>query len=221
MKKRGDGKKWLSARRVLSVLVALAKEPLTPEQIRIKTGMTKCHYVNAVLKRLSLEKLVVCLNPDEKIGRVFCVDERNRRRVQRIFRRTGIEQKIISLPVLNWIAYGRLSCEYCRQVRIVLEKINELAKEDKPVIISRLRARLPGMATSDIYRASKRLMSLGIVSCANKNPLMFQITSEGHAILIFQEKLKRQTLPNSVKRDPVATPEWKETIALLKVSGRS
>ena len=46
MRKRGDGRKWFIARRVISILVELAACPLTPEQIRSKTGMTQSHYLN-------------------------------------------------------------------------------------------------------------------------------------------------------------------------------
>jgi DNA-binding MarR family transcriptional regulator len=209
MKKGGISDSWLTARRVLSILVALAKEPLTPEVLREKTGMTKCHYVNSILRNLRARGLVKCLNPQDKIGKIFCIPHQYKRRVQRVFRHAGITQDVISLPAINWSAYGRLLCSYCRQVRNVFAKIEELCHENKTITVSRLRERLPGMATSDIYRATDKLIGLKLIKRSGSMPFVFSVTHEGEAIIAFKKKLPQQRLPNSFINEFVATPEWK------------
>jgi DNA-binding PadR family transcriptional regulator len=218
MRKRGDGRKWFIARRVISILVELAACPLTPEQIRSKTCMTQSHYLNTILRKLTAEGLVKCLNPQDRIGKTYSIHPAGRRRVRRLFRKAGIAQKIIPVPEINWNAYGKLSCGYCRQFWIVFEKMNELAEENRMITAPRLRERLPGMSISDIYRASKKLVSFGLIARVSSDPVHFRITHEGKAILAFRKKLHEHRLPNGFKNDAVATPEWKEHIALLKVN---
>jgi len=208
MQQRGGRRIWLAASRVVSILAELAKGPLTPEQVRIRTGMTQCHYTNAILRRLKVEGLVECLNPDDKTGRVFCIRPESTRRVQRILKSAGIVQPILPLPALNWTAYGRLLCGYCSQIRMVFLKANELAKEGKAISMPGLRERVPGMATSDIYRTLTKLVRHQLLKKKSGRPMTYELTKGGREILAFEVKLAHPSLLNRFKNADVTTSEW-------------
>ena len=176
---------WIYSPRVISVLAELARKPLTPMQLRVNTCMTKNNYVNIILKKLEAEGIVKCMNPEEKIGRVFCINPQSRKMIEGIFRKRKIRQEITPLPKLNWTAYGRLSCRYCRQLRKVLKKAYELKHEGREMTLSNLKKKLPGMATSNLYRALDRLIELRAMACKNTGPREFMITEEGLAIMEF------------------------------------
>lgn len=180
------GVNWFSSRCVFLVLIELARKPGTPTDIRARTGMTKNNYVNIILKRLKSEGIVKCLNPDEKIGRVFCINPESRKRVEQIFRKNKTKQGINPLPNLNWTAYGRLLCKYCRQLRMVFKRACELKQEGREITLSNLKEKLPGMATSNLYRALDGLIKLGVVSCKDTSSRKFTVTEEGLAIVNFQ-----------------------------------
>lgn len=180
------GVNWLSSRCIFLVLIELAKKPGTPMDIRIRTGLTKNNYVNIILKRLESEGIVKCLNPEGKIGRVFCINPEGKKRVEQIFRKNKTKQEIKPLPNLNWTAYGRLSCKYCRQLRMVFKKACELKQEGREVTVSSLKEKLPGMATSNLYRALDGLVELRVMSCKDTSSRKFTVTEEGLRIVNFQ-----------------------------------
>ena len=180
------GVNWLSSRCVVSVLTELARKPLTPMQLRARTKLTKNNYVNIILNKLEAEGIVKCLNPEEKIGRVFCINPESKKRVEQIFRKNKTKQEINPLPNLNWTAYGRLLCKYCRQLRMVFKRACELKQAGRDITVSSLKEKLPGMATSNLYRALDGLAELGVVSCKDTSSRKFIITEEGLAIVNFQ-----------------------------------
>ena len=177
---------WLSSRCASLVLIELAKKPGTPMDIRIRTGLTKNNYVNIILKRLESEGIIKCLNLDEKIGKVFCINPESKKRVEQIFRKNKTKQGINPLPNLNWTAYGRLLCKYCRQLRMVFKRACELKQEGREITVSSLKEKLPGMATSNLYRALDGLVELGVISCKDTSSRKFTVTEEGLAIVNFQ-----------------------------------
>lgn len=174
---------WLSSRCVSLVLRELAKKPLTPMQLRVKTGLTKNNYANIILKKLELMGIAKCLNPKDKVGRVFCIKPESAKRIEIIFRRKGIEQKVNTLPDSNWPAYGRFLCQYCKRLRAVFKKANELRQEGRDMTIFNLKEKLPGIATSDIYRALEKLGKLKVMRIINAKPKRFSITKEGLSII--------------------------------------
>ena len=177
---------WLYSKCAISVLVELARKPCTPMQLRVRTRMTKNNYANIILKRFETEGIVKCLNPDEKIGRVFCIRSESAKRVEKIFEEKGIKQKVNPLPSLIWIAYGRLLCKCCTQLRAVFKKANELRLEGRRITVLNLREKLPKMAVGDIYRALYRLVKLQVISCKAKRPKRFIITQDGLDIIEFE-----------------------------------
>ena len=177
---------WLSSRCVSAVLIELARRPLTPMQLRIKTGMTKNNYVNIILKRLESEDIVKCLNKKAKIGMIYCINPTSASKVENILLEKGVKQEVLSLPDLNWNAYGKLMCGHCRQLKMVFRKVNELRKEGRDIIVFNLKEKLPAMATSDVYRALNRLIELGMIIREDTIPKRFRITQEGMAMLEFE-----------------------------------
>ena len=181
MKKEAE---WISSRCVSSVLAELAKKPLTPMQLRARTDMTKNNYVNIILRRLESEGIVLCLTPDSRIGKVFCINPESIDRVKKIFRKKKLDIGINSIPSLNWNCYGRLLCQYCTQLRTVFKKANELRQEGKEITVPNLnKMKLPKMATSDIHRALKRLIELKVMICDDAKPKRFIITEEGLSLI--------------------------------------
>jgi len=176
---------WFSSRCVSLVLVELAKKPGTPMDLRLRTGMTKNNYVNIILKKLESEGIVKCLNPREKVGRVFCINPKSENRVKRLFQKKKIEQEIKALPNLNWRAYGRLLCGYCTQLRTVFIKANELRLQGREITICNLMEKLPKMATGDVYRALYRFVKLGAMTLTDAKLKKFIITEEGLAVIKF------------------------------------
>jgi hypothetical protein len=176
---------YVPSRCVFLVLVELAKKPGTPMDLRLRTGMTKNNYANIILKNLSEERIATCLNPKDKIGRVFCINPKSENRVKEIFKKKKIEQEIKPLPNLNWRAYGRLLCGYCTQLKIVFIKANELRLQGREITISNLMEKLPKMATGDVYRALYRLVELRVMALQDAKLKKFIITEEGLAILKF------------------------------------
>lgn len=177
------GVNWLSSRCVSLVLAELAKKPLTPMQLRVKTGLTKNNYANIILKKLESMGIVKCLNPGDKIGKVFCINPTSAKRIERIFRKKGIEQKVNVLSNVVWSAYGRLLCPYCTQLRAVFKKANELKQEGRDMTIFNLKGRLPGIATGDIYRALRKLDELKVMRIINTEPKRFTVTKEGLSMI--------------------------------------
>jgi len=180
MKKEAN---WLSSRCVSLVLRELAKKPLTPMQLRANTCLMKNNYANIILKKLELMGIAKCLNPGDKIGRVFCINQSSAKRIERILRNKGIEQKVNLLPSPAWEAYGRLLCHYCKRLRAVFKKANELRQEGRDMTIFKLKEKLPGIATSDIYRALEKLDKLKVMRIIDTKPKRFSITKEGFLII--------------------------------------
>jgi hypothetical protein len=174
---------WISSRCISSVLAELAKKPLTPTQLRIRTGLTKNNYVNIILKSLESEKIIECLNPDDRIGRVFSISPIYTKTVVSMLRKKGINQKIKPLPQINWSAYGRLQCSYCTQLRKVFGKANQLRLEGRMITPRTIMEKLPAMATSDIYRALNKLAQLNLLVKPNETPKRFILSSIGLEII--------------------------------------
>lgn len=175
---------WLSSRCVLSVLLELANKPLTPMLLRTRTGMTKNNYVNIILRKLEAEDIAMCLTPDSRIGKVFCINPKGIDRVKKIFRKKKLYAHINSIPDLNWEAYGILLCQYCTQLRTVFKKANELRQEGRELTVPNLnKMKLPKMATSDIHRALKRLIELQLMICDDAKPKRFIVTKEGLSLI--------------------------------------
>lgn len=183
MRKRGERNSWLYARRVIPILVELAKHPLTPEILRLRTGMRDNHYVNFLLRRLQFEGLVECLNPHDRVGRMFCIRQESKAKVQHLFRRVGVKQDAVKLPTLNWTAYGKLMCGYCKQIRMVFLKADELKTEGRKITMQAVRARLPKVATQDIFRALGQLVKLGVLTRRDRKPITFEMADDGERIL--------------------------------------
>lgn len=192
----------------VAVLAELAARPLTPEQIGIRTGMAKWYYASKVLKRLKKEKLVACLNPNDKIGRVYGIVLSKRRTVARILRKAGIIRRVAVLPPLNWTAYGRLQCGYCTQIAAVFAMTERLIREGKSVSMASLRARLPGMATNDVLRTLRKLVKCGLLVQERTSPRTYKITGAGQAILAFNAVVGNESRLDGLKSDGVATFEW-------------
>ena len=194
--------------RAVAVLAELATRPLTPEQVGVRTGMAKWYYASKVLKRLKRQKLVACLNPDDKIGRVYCIAPLKKRTVTRILRKAGIMRRMVALPSLNWTAYGRLQCGYCTQITAVFAMAERLMKEGKTVTMASLRARLPGMATNDVLRTLRKLVRCGLLRKQHTIPRTYVITKAGRAILAFDAGMDSESRLDSLKKSGVATSEW-------------
>jgi hypothetical protein len=186
--------KWLSSRCIFLVLIELAKKPGTPMDIRIRTRMTKNNYVNIILKRLEKDRVVICLNPKGKIGKVFCINPESKDRIERLFKEAKISQKVNPLPNLNWEAYGTLLCkDLSKQIRTVFKEAykhgNEIDFENKckkKITIPALqKEKLPKMATSDIHRTFNRLVELGILKRRNSWPREYVFTEDAIKILDF------------------------------------
>ena len=122
----------------------------------------------------------MCLTPDSRIGKVFCINTESIGRVKRIFRKKRLDIGINAIPNLNWNCYGKLLCQYCTQLRTVFKKANELRQEGKEITVPNLnKMKLPKMATSDIYRTLNRLMELKVIICDDAKPKRFIVTKEG------------------------------------------
>jgi len=180
---------WISSRCVSSVLSELSKKPLTPMQLRAKTGMTKNNYVNIILKKLESEKIIMCLNPEEKVGKVYGISPGNLKTVANALKKKGIKQKIKPPPALNWTAYGKLQCPYCTQLRSVFIKANELRLECRIITPYTIMEKLPGMATSDAYRALNRLAQLNLLVEYEEKPKRFMFNSDGLEIIEFDSEI--------------------------------
>jgi len=189
---------WLYSKSVISVLIELAKKPGTPMQLRIRTGMTKNNYANIILKNLERERLVKCLTPREKIGRIFCVNPESKYRVERIFRKKKISQRVNPLPDLNWKAYGMLLCRnLCTQMHEVFKKAymfgNEMDFENnskKKITIPGLqKEKLPKMPTSNIHRAFSRLVEIGIMKNRDAWPREYAFTEDALRIIEFDSSI--------------------------------
>lgn len=189
---------WLPSSRVTLVLVELAKKPLTPMQIRARTGMTKNNYVNIILKKLESHSIVKCLNPEEKIGKVFCINPKSTKEVERIFNKKHLNQKISYLPSLNWKAYGILICKNLgKQIQIVFKEAfkrgNEIDLENNcknRITIPELqKERLSKIATSDIHRAFNKLVMLGMMERKPTWPREYIFTNDALKIIAFDESL--------------------------------
>lgn len=189
---------WFSARCICSVLVELAKKPGTPMDLRVRTHMTKNNYVNIILKRLESEGIVKCLNPKEKIGKVFCVEPKNKYRLEKLFKKMKIKQKINLLPDLNWNAYGMLFCRNLgRQIRLVFKEAYKLGNEmdfennrKKRINVPALqKEKLPKMATSDVHRAFNRLVKLGLMKRKPAWPKEYVFTKAALKIIAFENSI--------------------------------
>jgi hypothetical protein len=189
---------WLSSRCICSVLVELAKRPGTPMDLRVRTHMTKNNYVNIILKRLESEGIVKCLNPKEKIGKVFCVEPKNKYRLEKLFKKMKINQKINPLPHLNWNAYGILFCRsLCRQIRLVFKEAYKLGNEMDFENNRKKRINVPGlqkekltkMATSDIHRAFNRLVKLGLMKRKPVWPKEYIFSKDAFKIIAFDHSV--------------------------------
>ena len=174
---------WLSSGCVSLVLLELAKNPLTPMQLRVKTGLMKNNYANIILRKLESMEIAKCLNSCDKIGKVFCIDPTSAKRIEGIFREKGIKQKVNIFSNTAWPAYGRLLCPYCTQLRAVFKKANELRQEGRDMTIFNLKARLSRIATGDIYRALRKLEELKVIRIINAEPKRFMLTKEGLSMI--------------------------------------
>lgn len=186
--------KWLACRCSLLVLVELAKKPGTPMDLRERTHLSKNNYVNIILKRLEFEGIVKCLNPKEKIGKVFCLEPKSRDRVEGLFKKMKIKQRINPLPDLNWNAYGILFCRNLgRQIRLVFKEAYKLGNEmdfennckKKITVTALLEEKLPKMATSDVYRTFNRLIELGLMKSKSAWPREYGFTKDALKIIAF------------------------------------
>jgi len=189
---------WLASRCIFLILVELAKKPGTPMDLRLRTSMTKNNYVNIILKRLGSEGIIKCLNPKEKIGKVFCIDPKSKYKLKQLFRKKGLNQRINPLPDLNWRAYGILLCKgFGRQIRIVFKEAYKLGNEidfenntKKKITIPPLqREKLPKMATSDVHRAFNKLIELGLVNRKLTWPREYVFTEDALKIIGFDSSV--------------------------------
>lgn len=189
---------WLASRCISFILVELAKKPGTPMDLRLRTGMIKNNYVNIILKRLESEGIIRCLDPNEKIGKVFCIDPKSKYRLEQLFRKKGLNQKINPLPELNWKAYGILLCKgFGRQIRIIFKEAYKLGNEigfenntKKKITIPTLqREKIPKMATSDVHRAFNKLIELGLVNRKLTWPREYVFTEDALKIIGFDNSV--------------------------------
>lgn len=190
--------KWFYSRCVSLVLAELAKKPGTPIDIKTRTGLTKNNYVNIILKKLESKGIVKCLNPDEKIGKVFCINPASAGRVKKIFEEMKGKQEINPLPDLNWRAYGILLCKgFGKQIRIVFKEAYRLGNEmvfendfKKRITIPVLqKEKLPKMATSDLHRAFNRLVELGLMKRKHSWPREYSLTENARKIIEFDSNV--------------------------------
>ena len=182
---------WLYAPCVISVLKYLVIMPRTPMQLRAKTRI-RGNYANLILKRLESEGFVKCLTFHERIGKVFCINPANTGRVEKILKESGYNLKARVLPELNWKAYGRLTCNSCKQLKKIFSKAVKLNSLGINITEPNLEIELRDngileMNRSDIYRALRHLKRLGlIVSIKKKRKHMeYELTSEARAIAEF------------------------------------
>jgi hypothetical protein len=189
---------WLASRCISFILVELAKKPGTPMDLRLRTGMIKNNYVNIILKRLESEGIIRCLDPNEKIGKVFCIDPKSRYKLEQLFRKKGLNQKINPLPDLNWKAYGILICKrFGRQIRIVFKEAYKLGNEidfenntkRKITIPALQKERLPSIATSDIHRAFNKLVTLGLMKRKLTWPREYILTEDAIRMIGFDSSI--------------------------------
>ena len=166
--------------------------------LRVRTHLTKNNYLNIILKRLESEGIVKCLNPKEKIGKVFCLEPKNKNRIEELFKKMKISQNINPLPDLNWNAYGILFCRNLgRQIRLVFKEAYKLGNEmdfenscKKKITVPALqKEKLPKMATSDVYRAFNRLIELGLVKRKSLWPREYGFTKDALKIIAFDYKI--------------------------------
>jgi hypothetical protein len=183
-----NGVNWIGSKCVASVLIALSEKPLTPMQLRVRTGMTKNNYVNIILARLEAGKIVKCLNPKERIGKLFCINPVYAM-VGNVLGDKGFDQKTKPLPNLNWAAYGRLQCPNCTQLRNVFAKANQLRLEGRFITPYTIMERLPDMATSDVHRALKRLTHLNLLVECKEESKRFLFSSDGLKIIEFDPEI--------------------------------
>jgi hypothetical protein len=189
---------WLASRCIFLVLVELAKKPGTPMDLRLRTGMVKNNYVNIILKRLELEGVVRCLNPEVKIGKIFSLEPKRKYRLEQLFRKNGLGQKINPLPDLNWKAYGILICKrFGRQIRIVFKEAYKLGSEidfenntkRKITIPALQKEKLSTIATSDIHRAFNKLVTLGLMKCKPTWPREYIFTEDAIKMIGFDNSV--------------------------------
>lgn len=176
---------WLYAPCVVLVLKYLVIKPRTPMQLRMLSHIPG-NYVNRILKKLESGRIVKCLTPGEKIGKVFCVNPEAKNLVEKALKESGYNLRVSLLPKLNWKAYGRLSCEMCSQLRIVFNKSLILNSRGEAITESNLEKELKNndsillIDRSDIYRALKQLRKLELLTYRkNKGyPIEFHIPDD-------------------------------------------
>jgi len=176
---------WLYAPCIILVLKYLVIKPRTPMQLRILTHI-QGNYVNRILKKLESEEIAKCLTPEEKIGKVFCINPEVKDLVERILKESGYNLRISLLPKLNWKAYGRLNCEMCSQMRIVFNKSLILNAKGERITENNLEKELKDndgvllIDRSDIYRALRKLKKLQLLTQSrNKGyPIEFNIPDD-------------------------------------------
>ena len=177
--------RWNPSKCVTSVLLELAKKPLTPIQLRTKTGMIKNNYANIILKKLERDGTIACLTPGNIIGKIFCIDPSKSRLVENALKKKGFKQKVMPLPDVNWEVYGRLICPYCSKLRAVLAKANELRMANREISVFNLMEKLPAMAKGDVYRALNKLEGFRIIEYITDRPKRYSITREGFLLMKF------------------------------------
>jgi len=176
---------WLYAPSVVLVLKCLALKPRIPMQVKEETGIP-WNYVNIILKKLKLIRIIICLTPDERIGKVFCINLETKRIVEKVLRRAGYNIEICDLPKLNWKAYGRLCCGTCSQIKLIFMKGISLRSRGVAITENNLEKELrnsDGVLTidrSDIYRALRQIRNLGLMNPLKKkhSPLEYIPTDD-------------------------------------------
>lgn len=179
---------WLYAPCVIRVLKYLIILPRTPMQLRVLTKI-QGNYANLILKRLEKEEIVECLTPKEKIGKIFCISHSCKGMVEKVLKESGYNLKARCLPELNWKAYGRLSCNTCKQLRKIFSKALKLRNLGiaitEPSLENELRDEgILEMNRSDIYRTLRQLRNLGLIVFVKKKHKCLEYELTEHALAI-------------------------------------
>ena len=159
---------WFYAPCVVIILKYLIITPRTPMQLRELTKIPG-NYANLILKKLQKQEIVKCLTPDEKIGKVFCINSISKDLVEKILKHEGYNLKAYSLPALNWKAYGKLNCKTCKQIKKIFHTAVSLRNLGIAITQQNLKKKMKninGMIEidrSDIYRALRQLRKLELM----------------------------------------------------------
>lgn len=159
MRKTSKVYEWIEKEERRKKILTILKQPLTARQISRKTGIPTdtCSYTIA---KLVDKGLLICLNPNARIGKLYWFTESGRQCCKRVYRDLNLAYVEDSLAEIDWELYGWICFNHRSAV------IKTMTETMQPSEIKRtLRNRDPNIKISanNIRDIVKLFLSRGIV----------------------------------------------------------